>query len=178
MDIKKTVIVTAALVAAAVLLNLLLMKLFKQKSTYRAEHSLVGILTLMVMFATLLLSGEVFGTRLVGLFFLSLIPCYLGTVFSDLDIKFLGIGGHRNPIFHSGILFFILLGLAKYLRANLLVTVGVAAFGIGLGSHLLWDMFDRADVRWIPGRTLDRLWLGGHALLCLVLARISLIAKL
>jgi hypothetical protein len=36
-------------------------------------------------------------------------------------------------------------------------------FALGLGSHLLLDILQYGDVRWIPGGTLDRLWLALHA---------------
>ncbi|MCI5207418.1 MAG: hypothetical protein D3910_01175, partial [Candidatus Electrothrix sp. ATG2] len=111
----------------------------------------------------------------LGAFLLSLIPCYLGTVFPDLDIKYLGIGGHRNALFHSGLLFFVLLFLARLLDI-FFFTVFIAGFGIGLGSHLIWDLFDRSSIRGIPGRTLGRLWLGCNGLLCVFLAWIPLIA--
>lgn len=40
-------------------------------------------------------------------------PCYLGTVFPDLDIRLLGISGHRNPLFHSSVSFFVLVLLVR-----------------------------------------------------------------
>ena len=43
----------------------------------------------------------------------------------------------------------------------------VAGYGVGLASHLWWDVVYYGDVRWLPGATLDRLWLGVHGLLCL-----------
>ena len=153
----------------AVGLNLILLKLFNQKSFYRAEHSLVGVIMLMGFFLT---SSEIKSARfkIFLLFLFSLIPCYIGTVFPDLDIKLLGIGGHRNPLFHSGILFFVLLFFSRKFD-SVLLTAAIAAFGIGVGSHLFWDIFDHADVRWIPGGTLDRLWIGSNALLCFVLSK-------
>ena len=49
----------------------------------------------------------------VGVFLAAIVPCYLGTVFPDLDIRLLGIGGHRNPPFHSSISFFVLVLLVR-----------------------------------------------------------------
>jgi hypothetical protein len=172
---KENLFFLAIAASVAVSLNMLVLKLFKQKSVYRSEHSLVGIVCLMLVFSTLLLAEE--GPEeasLVGTFLLSLIPCYLGTVFPDLDIKYLGIGAHRNAFFHSGTLFFILFFLAKKLDF-FIPTIFTAGFGIGVGSHLLWDLFDRANIRGISSRELSRLWLGVNGLLCLFLAWMPLI---
>ena len=102
-----------------------------------------------------------------------LVPCYLGTAFSDLDISLIGIGGHRNPVFQSGLIFFILYILAKKSNSYPLAAI-LPTFGVGLGSHLIWDTFDKGDVRWIPGGALDTVWLGVNGLLCILLARINL----
>jgi hypothetical protein len=172
---KENLLFLAIASAVAVSLNLLVLKLFKQKSVYRSEHSLVGIVCLMLVFSTLLLAEE--GPKeasLVGTFLLCLIPCYLGTVFPDLDIKYLGIGAHRNAFFHSGIFFFIPFFFARRLDIFIL-TIFTAGFGIGVGSHLLWDLFDRANIRGISSREFIRLWLGVNGLLCLFLAWMPLI---
>ena len=108
----------------------------------------------------------------MGFFGVALVPCYLGTVFPDLDITFLGIGGHRNPLFHSSLSFFLLwLGVRLGLRQStaILHTV-IAGYGIGLASHLWWDVLYYGDVRWLSGRVIDRVWLGVHGLLCLTAA--------
>jgi hypothetical protein len=44
----------------------------------------------------------------------------------------------------------------------------VLGYGVGLASHLLWDMVYYGDVRWLPGGGLDRLWLGANGIACLV----------
>ena len=152
-------VLVCVLVLSAILLNWAVLALFGQHSADRAEHSLVGILLLMGYVALRAKS------RPVGIFFTALIPCYLGTVFPDWDIRLLGIGGHRNPLFHSSLSFF---GLAVLLgrRAGFLATL-VAGYGVGLASHLWWDVVYYGDVRWLPGGALDRLWLGVHGLLCL-----------
>jgi hypothetical protein len=99
---------------------------------------------------------------------------YLGTALPDWDIWLLGIGRHRNPIFHSAIPYFLLAwvwrkaGLEGGMQRLGGARVNMAwhiAFSIGLASHLLLDIWQYGDVRWITGRTLDRLWLGGHAVL-------------
>ena len=147
------------LVLSAILLNWAVLALFGQHRADRAEHSLVGILLLMGYVALRAKS------RAVGIFFTALIPCYLGTVFPDWDIRLLGIGGHRNPLFHSSLSFFVL-ALLLGRRAGVLASL-VAGYGVGLASHLWWDVVYYGDVRWLPGGTLDRLWLGVHGLLCL-----------
>ncbi|MCI5145969.1 MAG: hypothetical protein D3923_10670 [Candidatus Electrothrix sp. AR3] len=175
MNYEKALFITVVAAAVAVSLNLIVLKLFKQKSSYRAEHSMVGVITLMLLFGTFI-GGKTSRPELVGFFLLSLIPCYLGTVFSDLDIKLLGIGAHRNIFFHSSLLFLLLFFVGRQVDVFLL-RVMIAGFGIGLGSHLLWDLFDRAGIRRIPGRKLARVWLGSHALLCLLLSWLSLAAR-
>jgi hypothetical protein len=149
----------------AVLLNWAILTLFGQKSAERAEHSLMGIILLMAYVSRFI---ETQATRLGALtfFLLALIPCYLGTVFPDLDIRLLGIGAHRNPLFHSSLSFLVLWCLVK--RRGVMLQVLVLGYGIGLASHLLWDMVDYGDVRWLPGGMVDRLWLGANGVVCLV----------
>jgi hypothetical protein len=149
----------------AILLNWAILSLFGQKSAARAEHSLVGIILLMMYVSRFVGTQE---TRLgAGSFFLlALIPCYLGTVFPDLDITILGIGAHRNPLFHSSLSFFVLLWLVR--RQSIILQVLVLGYGIGLASHLLWDMVYYGNVQWLSGGSLDRLWLGANAVACLV----------
>jgi hypothetical protein len=95
---------------------------------------------------------------------------YLGTALSDWDITVFGIGGHRNPLFHSAIPYFCLawlwhkLGLADMAGTCLSIAFHVG-LTLGLASHMVLDVWDYGDVRWIPGNTLGRLWLSGHALL-------------
>jgi len=172
---KKPILVLAGFLFVAIVLNYAVLELFNQKSFYRAAHSLVGIITLMG-FAYTFSSKNTPRLKVFALLFIFLIPCYFGTVFPDLDIRFFGIASHRNPVFHSGIVFFILLFLARRIKSFLPAAI-ISAFGIGLGSHLVWDLFDRADVRWIPGGTLDSLWLGINGLLCIILARTFLISR-
>jgi len=166
----KTTLTLTAVFILALVLNWAILKIFGQKSEYRSEHNLVGILVLMGFFF-LLKDFEISKPKLGALFISSLIPCYLGTVFSDLDITLCGIGCHRNPLFHSGLLFFLMVILIRKNQSLVLRTL-VAGFGIGLSAHLLWDLFDHADVRWLPGGAIDRLWLAANGLLCLILARV------
>jgi Domain of unknown function (DUF5942) len=149
----------------AILLNWAILELFGQKSAERAEHSLVGIILLMAYVSRFVGTQEAH-LGAVTFFLLALIPCYLGTVFPDLDITLLGIGAHRNPLFHSSLSFFVLLWLVN--RQSVILQVLVLGYGIGLASHLLWDVVYYGNVRWFPGGVLDRLWLGANGIACLV----------
>jgi len=162
---KQILITLAVSFGVAVLVNWAILQLFGQKSADRAEHSLVGIILLMAYVSRFVERHE---TRLgaVAFFLLALIPCYLGTVFPDLDITLLGIGAHRDPLFHSSLSFFVLLWLVN--RQNAILQTLVFGYGVGLASHLWWDVIDYGDVRWLPGGMLDRLWLGANGVACLV----------
>jgi hypothetical protein len=74
------------------------------------------------------------GGRLAALpfFSLALIPCYLGTVVPDLDITLLGVGAHRNPLFHSSLSFFLMLMLVG--RRQVWLQPLSAGFGVGLAK--------------------------------------------
>jgi hypothetical protein len=162
---RQLLIAPAVALGIALLLNWGILNLFGQKSAVRAEHSLIGIILLMAYVSRFIDTRE---TRLgaVTFFLLALIPCYLGTVFPDLDISFLGIGAHRNPLFHSSLSFFVLWWLV--MRQSVILQAAVLGYGIGLASHLLWDTLYYGDVRWIPGGMFGRLWLAGNGLACLV----------
>jgi drug/metabolite transporter (DMT)-like permease len=149
----------------AVLVNWSVLKLFDQKSAERAAHSLIGIILLIAYVARFVRRQE---SRLgaVTFFVLALIPCYLGTVFPDLDITLLGIGAHRNPVFHSSASFLVLWGLVY--RQNVILQTLVLGYGVGLASHLWWDVLDYGDVRWLHGSTIDRLWLSVNGAICLM----------
>lgn len=150
----------------ALIVNWGVLAFFGQESADRAEHSLVGILLLIALMAASANNRANFG-RAVGIFLIALVPCYLGTVFPDLDIWFLGFGSHRNPLFHSSLSFLVLVLLIRG-RANWLHILA-AAYGVGLASHLWWDVVYYGDVRWLPGGAADRLWLGINGLLCLIM---------
>lgn len=162
---KRAAITIAGTFVFALLVNWGVLTFFGQKSADRAAHSLVGIL-LLIGYVAVRAESQASPGQAVGVFFIALIPCYLGTVFPDLDIKLLGIGGHRNPLFHSSLSFFGLLLLVGR-QPGVLHTVA-AGYGVGLASHLWWDVIDYGDVRWLPGGAIDRLWLGVHGLLCLI----------
>ena len=107
----KTLLGRLAVVAVACILALALnraiLSLFGQTSPDRAEHSLVGILLLLGVVVTSSHNWDKPGEA-VGVVALALVPCYLGTVFPDWDLRLLGIGAHRNPLFHSSLSFLVL----------------------------------------------------------------------
>jgi hypothetical protein len=162
---RRLLITLVVSLGIALLLNWGILRLFGQKSAERAEHSLIGIIFLMAYVSRFMDTRE---TRLgaVTFFLLALIPCYLGTVFPDLDITLLGIGAHRNLLFHSSLSFFILWWLVR--RQSVILQAAVLGYGVGLASHLLWDTWYYGDVRWLPGGMVDRLWLAGNGLACLM----------
>src|SRR5262245_27147521 len=92
---------------AVVGFNTILMLLLGQHSHWRIEHSLAGLI-LLIIYAGLVSAETYTQTRLYRFFWVALIPTYIGTVFPDIDISLLGIGGHRNPLFHSALSYWIL----------------------------------------------------------------------
>jgi len=104
-----------------------------------------------------------------GLFFL---PGILGRGFPALDMAVFGAVSHGNPLFYSALFplgFMLLGGGIKGIRGLL------AGFAAGVGAHLLFNMAARtADIRFIPGSTLDTVWLAANAVLCFLLAVLTL----
>lgn len=100
--------------------------------------------------------------------FLSGVPGILGRGFPAWDIAVFGAAAHGNPLFYSAlapVLVALFGGGVRRLRGL------VAGFSAGVGAHLLFHMAARtADIRFIPGSTLDTLWLGANAALCFLLA--------
>jgi len=86
---------------------------------------------------------------------------YLGSWVPDWDL-IVGLGFHRNPLSHS-VLPLLVLAWASGFQSQL-----VFAFGLGLASHLLWDMVFFGNLTWISGRNADMAWLGLNLLLTLV----------
>jgi hypothetical protein len=162
---KQLLLTLAISFGVALSVNWAILELFGQKSADRAAHSLVGIVLLMAYVSRFVRKQE---TRLgaVTFFLLAVIPCYLGTVFPDLDIALLGIGAHRNPLFHSSLSFLILWCLV--LLQDVMLQTLVLGYGVGLASHLWWDVIDYGDVRWLHGGTIDRLWLSANGAVCLL----------
>jgi len=146
--------------------NRILLLLLGQHSHWRAEHSLAGLI-LLVIYGGLVSEETYSQKRLWRFIWVAIIPTYIGTVFPDIDISLLGIGGHRNPLFHSCLSFWILAAILD--GRGQLARYVVIGYGIGLCSHLFLDAFDRAAIRWLPGGLLiDRMWLVGNSLLCLL----------
>lgn len=138
-------------------------------SQARLEHFIFGI----VLWAVYLWLKQRCGERwlLHPVILVATVPVlYLGTALPDWDIKLFGIGGHRNPLFHSSLPYFCLAwlwrqsGLADIAGVRLSAALHVG-LTLGLASHLALDVWQYGNVHWIPGRTLDQLWLSGHALL-------------
>ncbi len=173
---KKIAAILGVVGILALLLNWVVLEIFGQESMYRAVHSLVGILFL-IGFYFFLTFTKISKIKIFYFFLLSLIPCYLGTVWSDLDITIFGIGSHRNPLFHSGILYFILYLVVRRFKSTTAHTI-LSGFGVGLSSHLLWDLLDNADVRWIPTALMDQVWLSINGFACLIMARIQQVSSL
>jgi hypothetical protein len=99
---------------------------------------------------------------------------YLGSAISDWDISFFGIGSHRNPLFHSSMAYFVLMAIDRWIGLTALLPSLMGAiyisFALGLSSHLVLDVIQYGDVRWIPGGTLDRLWLTANAVVLAIAA--------
>ena len=138
-------------------------------SRARLEHFMFGI----VLWVAYLWLDQRRGNRwlLHPVVLVATVPVlYFGTALSDWDITVFGIGGHRNPLFHSSIPYFFLAwlwrksGLADVLGTHLSIAFHMG-LSLGLASHMVLDVWQYGDVRWIPGNTLGRLWLSGHALL-------------
>ena len=157
--IRRWLLLLAAGLALAWGMNRLILEIVGESSPYRAEHGMAGMIFLV---------GYVWLYRrekgAVPFFLLAALPTYGGTALPDLDISWFGIGAHRNPIFHSAIAY--LLPIAFIRRPHPAVATALIGFGLGLGSHLLWDIIDYGDVRWMPGGLVDRLWLLANGLLC------------
>jgi hypothetical protein len=139
-------------------------------SSARFWHFVVGLLCLG---GYLYARWQRHGSDSLILFVVTAIPAlYIGSALPDWDITLFSIGAHRNPLFHSALPYFFAgyvsrqLGLISCLHrigAVALIAPMQIGFALGLGSHLLLDILQYGDVRWIPGGTLDRLWLALHA---------------
>ena len=99
--------------------------------------------------------------------------------FPDLDIRLLGIGAHRNFLFHSALLVVVLHVLAGARREKagwMLVNVIAAGCGLGIAAHLGVDVFQSKSVVFpfvgtlVRGSSVDdRLWLGVNSAISLLL---------
>jgi hypothetical protein len=132
-------------------------------SSARLTHLIFAIVFLAVYLAGKSKRGTGLSSAQVACLVVTLPVLYLGSAISDWDISFFGIGGHRNPLFHSSLAYFLLMVLGRWtgltaLLPSLMGAVSIS-FALGLASHLVLDVIQYGDVRWIPGGTLDRLWL-------------------
>ncbi len=90
----------------------------------------------------------------------------------SLDMAVLGPLAHGNPLFMSALLPLGLLALAGGVPRARGVLAGVA---VGVAAHLLFfAVVPVFDLRYVPGATLDTLWLAGNAALCAGLAVLTL----
>ena len=149
------------------LLNWAVLEFHGERSPYRSEHGLAGTIFLVVFLW--FNRGRLRAPGPLPFLLVAILPTYSGTAFPDLDIRLFGIGGHRNPLSHGALSFLALMWLAG--RQGGFLRAARIGYRLGLGSHLLWDLVEYGDVRWLPGGTLDRLWLGVNGLVCFILPR-------
>lgn len=90
----------------------------------------------------------------------------------SLDMAVLGPLAHGNPLFMSALLPLGLIAVAGGAPRSRGVLAGVA---VGVAAHLLFfAVVPVFDLRYVPGATLDALWLAGNAALCAGLAVLTL----
>ena len=84
----------------------------------------------------------------------------------------LGPGWHLCPLLASALLPLAAAVLLAGIPRGARICAGLA---LGFGGLLLWStLFGQADVIWIPGRALDRVWLAANGLFCVPLATVLL----
>jgi hypothetical protein len=143
-------------------------------SSARLTHFIFAIVFLVVYLVGKSKSGnDLSGTK--SIYLVVTVPIlYLGSAISDWDISLFGIGGHRNPLFHSSMAYFLLMAIDRWTGLTALLPSLMSAiyisFALGLSSHLVLDVIQYGDVRWIPGGTLDRLWLTVNAMVLAIAA--------
>lgn len=100
----------------------------------------------------------------------------LGLPFPDKDISWLGIGSHRNFLFHGPLLAVVVWQLHKRGKLGKITAALIAGFLMGMATHLFIDTFidTGGTIRFfifgslIPGtRWDDWLWTGCSSLACL-----------
>jgi hypothetical protein len=143
-------------------------------SSARFTHFLFAIVFLVVYLVGKSKLGIVISNAQCIYLVVTLPVLYLGSAISDWDISFFGIGSHRNPLFHSSMAYFVLMAIDRWtgLTAFLpsLMSAIYISFALGLSSHLVLDVIQYGDVRWIPGGTLDRFWLTANAVVLVIAA--------
>jgi hypothetical protein len=120
------------------------------------------------------LAGLLFGST--GLFFLSRIP-YLGQHFLlthpafEWPLLFLGAGWFGNPLMFSALPALLLTMLSYPWKKLVPLAFG---FSCGQAAFLTLQSFSQTTgIAWVPGTTLEFLWLLGNALLCLILSVVA-----
>ncbi len=114
-----------------------------------------------------------------GLFFLPLlfgdisIVSALSRPLAELDMMFLGIENHQNPLMASAMIPLAAIGLLGGTKRLRFLAAGLA---IGMAGFLFTEAFIlTSDVRWIPGMDLlDRAWLLGNGAISFVLGYLAL----
>jgi hypothetical protein len=143
-------------------------------SSARLTHFIFAIVFLAVYLVGKSKRGTGISSAQCGYLVVTLPVLYLGSAISDWDLSLLGIGGHRNPLFHSSMPFFVLMAIDRWTGLTALLPSLMSAvyisFALGLSSHLVLDVIQYGDVRWIPGGTLDRLWLTVNAMVLAIAA--------
>ncbi|RKX78064.1 MAG: hypothetical protein DRP87_07295 [Spirochaetes bacterium] len=101
--------------------------------------------------------------------------------FPDYDIRLLGIGEHRNFLFHSSFLPVLGFVFLRKSRSRSYIFTIIQGFTMGIclaiGLHLFLDTFQSAAVKFIfigslvDGTSLDdRLWLGINSIVSMIIA--------
>ena len=95
--------------------------------------------------------------------------------FPDLDIRLLGIRNHRYFLFHSALIPLIVWLALR--RRGIIAAVVLSAFALGVGAHLVTDLFQTKSIVFpfvgtlVKGTSLDdRLWEGANAAGCGLIA--------
>jgi len=90
----------------------------------------------------------------------------------SLDMAVLGPLAHGNPLFMSALLPLGLIAVAGGVPRARGVLAGIA---VGVAAHLLFfAAVPVFDLSYVPGATLDSLWLAGNAAVCAALAVLTL----
>ncbi len=128
------------------------------------------------------------GIKNIGFIITSIFSFLLFWGFPDLDISLLGIGWHRNFLFHSIIIPFILYKTffsKKETFTSYLMNGVIFGSALSIGIHLIIDVFQPKSVHFIIVSTLirrtlidDNIWLGLNGVSGLVIAKESLIKRI
>jgi serine protease len=117
-------------------------------------------------------SGLFFLPQLVGGLIPEAVLGFLSRPLMAWDLALLGAAGHANPLFHSALvpvaLTLLLFGV-KWTRPV------VAGLALGGAAYLVvGSLWGTIDVTYLPYRFLDHAWLWANAVICLLVASVSL----